>query len=307
MKIQTLTSLLLGLCLFVEAQNEVKITSDNIEMYGTLLVPEKKTKKAILIIAGSGSTDRDGNTQQPNYRNNALKMLSEELTNLGFATLRYDKRGVGKSVTDSMRAENLRFEQYVGDAVEWISFLKKEYNDITIIGHSQGALVGMLAAQKSDVNKFISLAGLSEDAYTTVKRQLSGQPKMVIDAAYPILDSLKKGVKIKEVPEYLNSLFNPRIQDYFISFMKYDPRKEIKKVNCPVLVIQGTTDLQITVEGAKELSNNSKNSTFKLIEEMNHVLKKSSKDVNENMGTYSNADLPLHPDLTKTLKSFIIK
>lgn len=306
MKISILSILFLFLVYSLFAQEEVKVSAINVELYGTLLVPEIKTNKAILIISGSGATDRDGNTK-PGYVNDALKKLAEELTGLGFATLRYDKRGVGKSISDSLRAENLRFEHHVSDAMEWISFLKKQFDDVTVIGHSQGALVGMLAVQKNKVDRLVSLAGLSEDAYTTVKRQLSGQPKFVVDAAYPLLDSLKSGKKVKNVPPYLNSLFSPKIQDYFISFMQYDPRVEIGKLSFPILVIQGTTDLQITVEGATEMSSNSTYSTLKIIEGMNHVLRKSSSDANENMSTYSNAVLPLHPDLVNTIKIFMAK
>ena len=163
----------------------------------------------------------------------------------------------------------------------------------------------MMAAQKSQADKFISLAGLSEDAYTTVKRQLSNQPAFVVDAAYPILDSLKLGVKIAVIPPFLNSLFNPKTQDYLISFMKYDPRIEIKKMNCPILVVQGTTDLQITLEGATAMSQCSPYATLKIVEGMNHVLRQSSKEANENMGTYSNPTLPLHPDLVNTIKIFL--
>jgi fermentation-respiration switch protein FrsA (DUF1100 family) len=108
-------------------------------------------------------------------------------------------------------------------------------------------------------------------------------------------------------PPYLNSLFSPKIQDYFISFMKYDPREEIKKLNCPVLVIQGTTDLQITVEGATDMSRNALSPTLKIIDGMNHVLRKSTTDVNENMSTYSNPALPLHLELVPTIKSFLAK
>lgn len=286
------------------AQEEVKVTSTDLDIYGTLLVPEEKTNRAILIISGSGSTDRDGNTK-PIYISNSLKMLSEELTDLGFATLRYDKRGVGKSISDTLKAENLRFEQLANDASVWITFLKSKYDDVTVIGHSQGALVGMLAIHENKVNRFISLAGLSEDAYTTVKRQLANQPKFVMDAAYPMLDSLKVGVKVNDVPAYLNSLFNPKSQDYFISFMKYDPREEIKKLNMPILVIQGTSDLQITVEGATEMSNKSQNASIKIIENMNHVLKKSNKDTTENMSTYNNPTLSLHPDLIIAINEFL--
>jgi fermentation-respiration switch protein FrsA (DUF1100 family) len=89
--------------------------------------------------------------------------------------------------------------------------------------------------------------------------------------------------------------------------MKFDPREEIKKVNCPVLVIQGTTDLQITVEGATEMSRNALKPSLKIIEGMNHVLRTSTIDVNANMATYNNPTLPLHPDLIGVIKEFLGK
>jgi alpha-beta hydrolase superfamily lysophospholipase len=197
-----LSALLFAHALTLSAQEEVNVPVENVDLYGTLLTPDVKPRKAILIISGSGATDRDGNTK-PIYINDALKKLAEELADMGFATLRYDKRGVGKSVTESMKAEDIRFEQNISDASAWITFLKKSYEDITVIGHSQGALVGMVAVQNNKVNRFISLAGLSEDAYTTIKRQLANQPQFVVDAAYPLLDSLKNGFKVKNVPPLL--------------------------------------------------------------------------------------------------------
>lgn len=304
MKFLIIPVFLFALHFSVFAQEEVKVSANNTDLYGTLTVPASATSKAVLLISGSGKTDRDGNTK-PIYVNNGLKKLADLLNEKGFAVIRYDKRGVGRSVSDSLTTENLRFEQYASDASLWITFLKKKYSDITVVGHSQGALVGMMAVQLNNVDRFISLAGLSEDAHTTVKRQLANQPDFVKDAAYPILDSLKKGVKVDSVPQYLYSLFNPKMQDYFISFMKYDPREEIKKVKIPILVLQGTTDLQITVEGATEMSNESSFSTLKIIEGMNHVLRESSEEVNENMATYNNPDLAIHKDLIRELLFFI--
>jgi len=307
-KLSTTLRITSGILIFFStslfAQQDVSILSKRVELSGTLELPKSKTNKAILIISGSGQTDRDGNTK-PMYTNDALKKLAHELTVLGYTCLRYDKRGVGKSLSDSVSYETLRFEDYVIDASNWISYLKKDYTNITVIGHSQGALVGMLAIQRNPVNTFISLAGLSEDLYTTVKRQLSNQPTMVKDAAYPILDSLKIGVKVDTVPQFLQSMMGPSVQDYFMSFMKYDPREEIKKLGIPILVIQGSTDLQITVQGATEMSKNSTYARLKIIENMNHVLRKSSADRAENMATYNNTQLPLHDALVGEIKTFL--
>ena len=300
----TFFTLFLIIPIAILAQDEVMLSANDLQLYGTLLTPDSPTNKAILIISGSGQTDRDGNSK-PGYINNSLKKLAELLQKEGFAVLRYDKRSVGKSISDSLKVENLRFEQYAADASLWITFLKNKYKDITVIGHSQGALVAMLAIQNNNVDRFISLAGLSEDAYTTVKRQLANQPEFVKNDSYPILDSLRIGIKVDSIPQYLYSLFNPKIQDYFISFMKYDPREEIKKLTCPIMIIQGSADIQITVEGATQLSEETPFSTLKIIDGMNHVLRKSSTDAAENMATYSNPDLPLHEDLIEVLLNFI--
>lgn len=289
---------------FLHAQREIQILSGDITLYGTLLEPDRETENAILIISGSGNTDRDGNTL-PIYKNDAIKILAKELTALGYATLRYDKRGVGRSINDLIGAETLRFEQYVNDAANWITYLDEHYDNVTVIGHSQGALVGMMAIQLAPADRFVSLAGLAEDAYTTVRRQLSSQPQFITDAAYPILDSLRNGVTVDSVPPLLLSLFDPRIQDYFISFMRYDPMEEITQLRIPALVIQGTTDLQITVDEARALSEKAIFVRLEIIDSMNHVLREVSSDQSANMATYSNADLPLHPKLVPAIASFL--
>lgn len=287
-----------------QAQKEVSVLSDGYELFGTLLEPANKTTKAVLIIAGSGPTDRDGNTQ-PSHINDGLKKLAEELTQQGYATLRYDKRGVGKSLSEAYSIKTLRFEHLALDAEKWIEFLKGTYADITVIGHSQGAIVGLMATSKIRVNRFISLAGMSEDAYNTVKRQLEGQTKVVTDFAFPILDSLRQGIKVQEVPPFLYVLFAPDQQDFFISFIRHDPRQYMKELRVPSLVIAGTKDLQITVEGSKALASASNFSQIQILDEMNHILRRIPGDMTENIDSYNKATLPLHESLVPTIQKFI--
>ncbi|WP_394748537.1 alpha/beta hydrolase [Spongiimicrobium salis] len=291
--------------LSLSSQEEVSVLSNDLTLYGTLLTPTEKTEKAILIISGSGETDRNGNTLPLNYTNNSLKQLAKALTNQGYATLRYDKRGVGKSKNSSLSPEKLRYEHYIRDAEKWIAFLKKKYAKVIIIGHSQGGLTGMSAMQQVQADGLISLAGITEDVYTTLKRQLAAQPQFVKDTAFPILDSLNIGVKTDSVPQYLHAFLHPKIQDYMMSFMAYDPRVQIKKIAAPILIIQGTTDLQITVEGAQSLAASQPSAAIEIITGMNHVLKESTENQIENLGTYSNPDLPLHPELIPKLLSFL--
>ena len=149
----------------------LKTKTGNIE--GTLLFPDSiKIFPVVLIIAGSGPTDRDGNN--PSMTNNSLKMLAESLCKNGIASLRYDKRGIAKSRSAGLNEADLRFENYIDDASAWIDFLAKDkrFSQIIIIGHSEGSLIGMVAAQNKYVDKFISIAGMGESLDITIKKQL---------------------------------------------------------------------------------------------------------------------------------------
>lgn len=278
----------------------------NIE--GTLLVPESKNKvPLVLIIAGSGPTDRDGNN--PVMKNNSLKMLAEGLVENGIASVRYDKRGIGESKNAGVSESELRFEHYVQDAQAWVDFLSKDsrFSEMIILGHSEGSLIGMIAAQNPEVDKFISLAGVGTPAGEIIREQLKPQPPFVLEQSLPILEKLEKGETVAEVPPMLFSLFRPSVQPYLISWFRYDPRQELAKLNKPVLIIQGTTDLQVGVADAEKLANATKRAELRILEGMNHILKEAESDRAKNIATYSMADLPLKTDLVKSVIEFIRK
>jgi hypothetical protein len=284
-------------------------TSSGGEIFGTLTVPEStKPVPLVLIIAGSGPTDRDCNSPL-GVRSNAYKMLAEGFAKNSIATLRYDKRGIAKSAAAMTGEIDLRFDNYINDAIDWVAYLKqdKRFSDIMILGHSEGSLIGMAAAQKSDVSKYISLAGAGKPIDVIIKEQMNGQtlPKELIDESDRILDSLKAGRTVSKVNLMLLSLYRPSVQPYMISWLKYDPTEEIKKLKIPVLIVQGTTDMQITVEDAKLLSSARPDAKLLIIENMNHIMKEADGDRQKNLATYSNPDLPLKPELLQGLLEFI--
>ncbi|WP_109298820.1 alpha/beta hydrolase [Aquimarina sp. AU474] len=309
MKIKYLTILLILIvhANLLFAQQEIEILSDGLSLSGTILSPTNKANTVVLLISGSGNTNRDGNVLNAGYTNNSMKIIAETLNDNGIASLRYDKRGVGKSINDTFNEAHLNFNQYVSDAIACITYLQKEFDHVIIAGHSLGALVGILAAQTTKVDKIICLAGISDSGYNTIKRQLSSQPKFAKDAAFPILDNIKNGNKVDSVPPFLAALFRPEIQGYLKSFISYNPQEEIKKLNIPILIIQGSTDIQITTEEAKKMGEANRRAKLILIDEMNHVLKRVSADINKNLATYSNPNLPLHEDLMPHIIDFITK
>lgn len=290
---------------FKETNVTLKINVD--QLFGTLTVPDNVKKCPVaLLIAGSGPTDRNGNN--PMMKNNSLKMLAEALAQNGIASLRYDKRGIGESKPAATAESSLVFENYTEDAKSWINFLKqdKRFTQLIIIGHSEGSLIGMIASAKAA--KFISIAGAGESADKLLKNQISSKSnKQIEDMTFPIIDSLKSGNQVKKVDPMLNSLFRPSIQPYLISWFKYDPQIEIKKLTIPVLIIQGNNDLQVDVKDAENLSKASKNSELVIIDKMNHIMKTIEGDKQANMESYKNENLPISETLINKIVSFIKK
>lgn len=290
---------------FKETNVTLKINID--QLYGTLTVPDDVKKCPVaLIIAGSGPTDRNGNN--PMMKNNSLKMLAEALAKNGIASLRFDKRGIGESKASAVTESSLVFENYTEDAKSWINFLKqdKRFTQLTVIGHSEGSLIGMIAGAKA--NKFISIAGAGESADKLLKSQISSKSnKQVEDMTFPIIDSLKTGNKVNKVDPLLNSLFRASIQPYLISWFKYDPQIEIKKLTVPVLIIQGNNDLQVSVKDAENLSQANKNAELVIIDKMNHVLKIIDGDKQANIASYNNENLPVSETMINKIVSFIKK
>lgn len=293
----------------VFGQTELNLTlktkTGNIE--GTLMYPSAPIPVPVaLIIAGSGPTDRNGNN--PMMTNNSLKMLATELANIGIASLRYDKRGISQSKSAGMKEAELKFEIYISDAIEWIKLLRddKSFNQLVVIGHSEGSLIGMIASQNTKVDKFISIAGAGQTADHLIREQLKAQPAMVMKQSTPILDELVKGNTVEYVPPFLNSLFRTSVQPYLISWFKYDPQKEIAKLEKPILIIQGTTDIQVNIEDANLLHAAKPDSKLAIIDGMNHIFKNVDANSLTNMMTYRQPDLPLNGELVKVIGNFIL-
>jgi pimeloyl-ACP methyl ester carboxylesterase len=271
-----------------------------------LTTPKVFTKGPVaLIIAGSGPTDRNGNN--PTMTNDGYKKLAYELASNGIASIRYDKRGIAESTAAVESESNLVFYDYVQDAKDWIQLAKqdKRFTQVVVIGHSEGSMIGILAAEKAD--KFISVAGPGRGIGVVLKEQLGAQPKAVQDEAFPIIDRLTKGEKVEPISPAMMPLFRPSVQPYMISWLKYDPTVELKKLKIPVLIIQGTTDIQVSAEDAKLLSAAKPDAKLLIINKMNHILRTAEADRTANLATYNKAELPLAEGFVKGITDFILK
>ena len=289
----------------VAAQVNIPVKGQSI--VGDLLDPESKT--LCIIIAGSGPTDKDGNSKILQGNNNSLLYLAEYLDELGVASFRYDKRGLTREEYPPVNESDLRFEDYVQDAVDIYEFFKakNKYDKIGFIGHSEGSLIGVLASKKVNPDFFISLCGLGSPAFEPMKKQLAQLPELLRIEAFGYLYKLALGDTLADVNPQLNAVFRSSVQPYLISWFQYNPSKEIAALSCPILAIQGTHDLQVELSEGEKLKAANKQVNLVDIKEMNHVLKIAPIDRLENMATYSNPDIELHPKLKKEIEKFVVK
>lgn len=310
MKIRSVFSfLIVMLCFGASAQNNNNFilpiaTGDT--LYGTLVSPKLQVKpNVVLIIAGSGPTDRDCNSLM-GLRSDAFKMLADSLSTAGIASLRYDKRGVGDSKIKNQDESSVRFEDFVDDAVLLLRKLKstQQFGKIFIAGHSEGALIGLLAAQREAVDGYISIAGAGENIGDVLSRQIRSSAPQMAAAADSIILQLKKGNRCSVTDPGLAAVFRESVQPFLIGWMKYSPDKEMAKLSIPVLILQGSTDLQVSVQDAERLRQANPKAKFYIIDGMNHILKFAPKDRTENFATYYKPELPIDSDLCAAIIQF---
>ena len=277
---------------------------------GTLFTPRGISKPpVVLIIAGSGPTDRNGNSTMIKGKNNSLLQLADSLANYGIASFRYDKKGVGKSQVRGLKEENIRFEDGANDAMACINWLReKGFKKIYIVGHSEGSLVGLIAAQQTKLKGFISLAGAGRPIDQVLREQINngGGPDSIKLLANRYLDTLLAGQRIAKPNPLLFSIFRPSVQPYMISWLRYDPGKLLQTLRCPVLLVQGNKDIQVQVADALLLEKAKPSARLAVLENMNHIFKiVTSTNPADNIKTYSDPALAIASSLVQEIIKFI--
>jgi len=287
-------------------EKTITIPATGVAIQGSLLSNSNK-EKVVIIIAGSGPTDRNGNSIA-GVNCDAYKLLATALVKNNISSFRYDKRGIAKSVVENFNETDLSFDDYINDAVTIYNYLKDSlgFKKIYFAGHSEGSLIGMIASAKTNAQGYISIAGAGRPINMIITEQVtrkSAAAGAVTDSLFTIL---KTKNKIDSVPPYLLSVFRPSVQPYMVSWMKYDPAAEIGKIKSPVLIVQGTCDIQVKVADAANLAKGNKKAKLILIERMTHVLKDADADcTDKDLSTYHNPSLPLDIKFVNEVISFI--
>ena len=305
-----------AICSVVAQEREVVIACDWGDISATLSTPAESSDIAVLIVAGSGPTDRNGNSGQ-GLNSYAYKMLADELVKGGVAILRYDKRAIGRStLNDPTTIPNLVFNDFVDDAVRCVDYLRGEgFKKVVVVGHSEGGEIALHLALSEDVKVdglvLLCCPGYSMDQIliAQLSAQLVPQYIGLMATATNIIKSIKRGdsVAVESIPQELLSLFHPSVQPFLCSSMAFDPAELMSRVEQPTLIISGGRDIQVAKENADRLMAVAKCGEHIHFDQMTHILK--SADTNDRiqqiMGIYTNSKLPLTEGLSEAILGFV--
>ncbi len=289
------------------AQNDSIMESEvsiNKFIDGTLTTPASiEHPDLVILIQGSGPTDRNGNGFM--MKNDGSKLIARELAKNGIASYRFDKR-IFKMNKFKIREEELSFEDFIEDVSAILDHFKTQntFGKIIIAGHSEGSLIGMIAtANKADA--FISLAGPGRSIDKIVIDQLAKQSPELSENAKNAFQEIQERGKTSNYNPLLQSIFRPSVQPFLKSWMKYDPTEEIAKLKIPILIINGSFDIQVDTTEADLLAEANPKAELVILDKMNHVFRKIEGDDLENTKAYNEPNRPLHPELIPNLVDFI--
>jgi uncharacterized protein len=279
---------------------------------GTMLSPASGGVPMILIIPGSGPTDRDGNNPL-GVRASTYRLLADGLATRGIGTVRIDKRGMFASSAAVADANAVTIDDYVADVGSWTAVIRKQTGApcVWVLGHSEGGLVALAAAQKvTDICGLVLIAAPGRPLGQLLREQLRTNPANapILNQAMAAIDALEAGKRadVTGLHPGLMPLFAPQLQGFLISIFSYDPVKLIATVPKPVLIMQGKRDIQVSAADAERLKQAALKAELVLLPDTNHVLKTvSSADGQANAATYGNPSLPLAPGVVDAVVNFI--
>ncbi|WP_404935702.1 alpha/beta hydrolase [Paraburkholderia fungorum] len=279
---------------------------------GTLLSPAAHDVPVVLIVPGSGPTDRDGNG--PNgLRASTYRLIAEGLLSHGIASVRIDKRGMFGSASAIPDADDVTLDDYASDVHSWVTAIRRRtgVSCIWVLGHSEGGLVSLVAAQHAaDICGLILVSTPGRPIGQVLREQLRSNlaNSALLTNAMSVLDDLETGqtVDAAKIDPALLPLFRPQVQRFLMSELTVTPTTLLAGYKKPVLIVQGLRDLQVTQQDAQLLKHANPQAELMLIANANHVLKAvRTTDRAENLATYSNSDLPLADHVVETISTFV--
>lgn len=244
---------------FPYKEESVSFTNAQYTFNGTLTLPENYTKNTpvVLMVTGSGQQNRD----EELFSHKPFAVIADALARQGIASLRYDDRGWSDK---SVNFADFTTDDFRQDAAAAIPLLRKRFNKVGILGHSEGGTIAMMLAAEGKADFIVSLAGMAISGKETLIMQnrqamsAIGLPKETVDSycnsISKALDEIASGKKaseinIDDVPVALKPVTIKALQQadtpYIRHFLTVDAGKLLPEIKCPVLALNGTKDTQV--------------------------------------------------------------
>lgn len=244
---------------FPYKEESVSFTNAQYTFNGTLTLPENYSKNTpvVLMVTGSGQQNRD----EELFSHKPFAVIADALARQGIASLRYDDRGWGDK---SVNFADFTTDDFRQDAAAAIPLLRKRFNKVGILGHSEGGTIALMLAAEGKADFIVSLAGMAISGKETLIMQnrqamsAIGLPKETVDSycnsISKALDEIASGKKaneinIDDVPVALKPITIKALQQadtpYIRHFLTVDVGKLLPKIKCPVLALNGTKDTQV--------------------------------------------------------------
>jgi len=247
---------------FPYAQEEVSFSNGEARLAGTLVLPEGYSRQTpvLIMVSGSGQQDRDETV----FEHRPFAVIADALGRAGIATLRYDDRGVGGSTGPVQDATTVDFKE---DALAGMDLLRERFDKVGVIGHSEGGTIALMLAAEKQADFVVSLAGGVVSGTETIVEQ---SRISILSAGYPaetadrFCDAVSEAAYVRvhggrmpsvdglDLPDELKDSFLTLLTQFqvpwMVKFLSLDMRPLLGSIECPVLALNGTMDVQVDAE-----------------------------------------------------------
>jgi pimeloyl-ACP methyl ester carboxylesterase len=295
------------------AEVELTTSSQGAVLKGAWLAPATPAVSApVVIIPGSGPTDRNGDNPL-GVRARSYALLAKGLAARGVPTLRVDKRGMFSSAAPGLDPNAVTIAIYAEDARAWASEAAGRAGApcAWLLGHSEGALVALAAAQDADapICGVLSVAGPGRKPGQVLREQLRANPANgpILAQAEAAIAEVEAGRPVDAAALHpgLQPLFAAPVQPFLRSLLALDPADLARNLKKPLLILQGETDLQTARADAEALKTARPDATLLVLPGVNHVLKRAPADRAANLAAYADPALPIAEEVVDAVTRFV--